>query len=141
MRLFSLLMYSLFIFLIAFILFSFEIIVSLIFWKPLDPNILIVTCVMILPWIFTLIQRDTIRYHTLFQGSLINKIFKRKQLYFFLNLIEIYSLVIVAISLLYLILFFLLQDRSWMNYSIITAIFFLITAICQNIIHQLFTHS
>lgn len=134
-------MYSLFIFLIAFVLFSFEIVVSFVFWKTLDSNILILACIMILPGIFTLIQRDTIRYHHLFHGSLINRVLRRKQFYFFIEVFGIYSIVASLIALLYLYLFFLLQIPDGINYSIVFSLIFLAFSACTNILRQIFIHS
>lgn len=134
-------MYSLFIFLIAFVLFLFEISVSLFFWKSLDSNILIITCVMVLPWIFYQLQMDTQRYHRLFTGSLINRVFRRKQFYFFLEIIESYSLVFGIISVWYFFLFYLLKESIWTNYSILSAIICLIITAASNILRQIFIHS
>lgn len=134
-------MYSLSIFLIAFILFLFEIIVNIVFWRELDSNILIITCVMVLPWIFYSIQNDTKKYHTYFSWSLINRVFRRKQFYFFLDLIEKYSIFFTLISTLYIYLFYLLWDQNGIQYSIMITILFLFTTVFSTILRQIFIHS
>ena len=134
-------MYSLSIFLIAFILFLFEIIVNIVFWRELDSNILIITCVMVLPWIFYSIQNDTKKYHTYFSWSLINRVFRRKQFYFFLDLIEKYSIFFTLISTLYIYLFYLLWDQNGIQYSIMITILFLFTTVISTILRQIFIHS
>lgn len=134
-------MYSLSIFLIAFILFLFEIIVNIVFWRELDSNILIITCIMVLPWIFHSIQNDTKKYHTYFSWSLINRVFRRKQFYFFLDLIEKYSISLTLVSTLYIFLFYLLRDQNWIHYSIIVTIFFLFSTGFSTILRQIFIHS
>ena len=134
-------MYSLSIFLIAFILFLFEIIVNIVFWRELDSNILIITCVMVLPWIFYSIQNDTKKYHTYFSWSLINRVFLRKQFYFFLDLIEKYSIFLTLISTLYIYLFYLLWDQNGIQYSIMITILFLFTTVFSTILRQIFIHS
>lgn len=134
-------MYSVFIFLIAFVLFLFEMIVSLVFWKIIDSNILIYTCIMILPGIFTLIKRDTKRYHQFFYWSLINRILRRKQFYFFIEVLGTYTLLASIVSLLYLYLFYLLGNSDWINYSMIASLILLFLSTSTTILRQIFIHS
>lgn len=58
-------MYKLFVFSIAFVLFLLEIALSVFFGKSLDSDILILACIMILPGLFTLIERDKREYLSL----------------------------------------------------------------------------
>ena len=134
-------MYSFFIFLIAFVLFLFELIVSQFFWKTINSNILIITLIMILPWFFTLIQYDSARWHSLIlhhsnQNDLINR-----KLYFLLEILETYSIMIWFISFVYLGLFMLLHNSDGVVYSMISILFFLTTMSCTRIAWQLFNHS
>lgn len=134
-------MYSLFIFLIAFVLFLFEIIVSQFFWKTINSNILILTLIMILPWLFMLIQWDSSKWRDLVSNYSKQDNFIDRKSFFIFEKLESYSILIWIVSLIYLGLFILLHNSDGVSYCMISILFCLIIMSCARIAWQIFTHS
>ncbi len=134
-------MYSFFIFLIAFVLFLFEIVVSQFFWKTINSNILIITLIMILPWFFMLIQLDSEKWHGLVSNYSKKDDFIDRKSFFLLEKLETYSILIWIVSLIYLGLFVLLHNSDGVSYCMISILFSLTTMSCTRIAWKIFNYS
>lgn len=134
-------MYKFYFFLIALILTIFDISVWIFFGKSLDSNILILTCIMILPGLFSIFEKDVLEFRTMRKWRIWALIMRRKMISYFRNKIEKYSYIWVWIGTLYICLFLLIGNTEALDNTMTLILLWLGIGICASLYRTISTNS